>query len=106
MPSKTPRGNGGKKPAPKNTKNVEMTDASKAKPKGKKVDKDGDEEMTVVVPPSKASKQSAKGSKDAEGDVDMDEEKTDDVEETVDPVVQTIAGEHRPHMCMILASNC
>ncbi|KAH6891273.1 26S proteasome non-ATPase regulatory subunit 3 [Thelonectria olida] len=88
MPSKTPRGNGNK-PAPKNTKDVEMTDSSKSK--GKKVAKDGDEEMTVVVPPSKTPKQSSKGSADAEGDVDMDVDKEDDAEEKVDPVVQTVA---------------
>lgn len=66
-----------------------MTDSSKSK--GKKVAKDGDEEMTVVVPPSKTPKQSSKGSADAEGDVDMDVDKEDDAEEKVDPVVQTVA---------------
>ena len=94
MPRKTPRGNGNK-PAPKNTKDVEMTESSKSK--GKKVAKDGDEEMTVVVPPSKPPKQSSKGSPDAEDDVDMDVDKEDDAEEKVDPVVQTVAGEHQSH---------
>ena len=87
-PSKAPNNNG-KKPAGNNNvqknKDVEMTDNTK--PKGKKPAKDGDEEMTVVVPPSK-SKKSDKA--DAEGDVSMEEEEE---EVKVDPVVQTIAGE-------------
>ncbi|RSL39138.1 hypothetical protein CEP53_014291 [Fusarium sp. AF-6] len=87
MPGKTP--NNGKKPLEngiQKKKDVEMKDSSKAK--GKKAAKDGDEEMTVVVPPSKSSKKSAQASADAEGDVAMDEEE----EETkVDPVVQTVA---------------
>ncbi|KAF7548680.1 hypothetical protein G7Z17_g6922 [Cylindrodendrum hubeiense] len=89
MPGKTPQGNG-KKPVGsgvRKTKDVEMTDASKTK--GKKGAKDTDEEMTVVVPPSKASKQSSKA--DAEGDVSMDEDKADEDEAKVDPVVQTVA---------------
>lgn len=83
MPGKTP--NNGKKPL---ENGVQKKDSSKAK--GKKAVKDGDEEMTVVVPPSKSSKKSAQAPADAEGDVAMDEEE----EETkVDPVVQTVAGE-------------
>lgn len=90
MPGKTPQGNG-KKPVEnglRKNKDVEMTDASKSK--GKKGAKDADEEMTVVVPPSKASK-SSKAPADAEGDVSMDDDKTDDGEVKVDPVVQTVA---------------
>jgi 26S proteasome regulatory subunit N3 len=64
MPGKTPNSSG-KKPA----------DTKEAKGKGKK-----DEEVTVVVPPSK-------GGKDADEDVEMD------TEEPVDPSVQTAAGE-------------
>lgn len=63
-----------------------MTDNSKSK--GKKPTKDDDEEMTVVVPPSKKQPSAAA---DAEGDVMMGDE---DSEVKVDPVVQTVAGEH------------
>ncbi len=61
------------------------------KPKGKKASKkDGDDEMTVVVPPSKANKQSSvPPPNDAEGDVAMDDAEG---EVKVDPVVQTING--------------
>lgn len=45
--------------------------------------------MTVVVPPSKSSKQPASAA-DAEGDVAMDLDKP---EEKVDPAVQAVAGE-------------
>lgn len=69
-----------------------MTDS--AKTKGKKGVKDGEDEMTVVVPPSKASKQnSAPPPPDADGDVSMgDEEKAEDGAVKVDPVAQTVAG--------------
>lgn len=67
------------------------------KPKGKKEGKkaskkEGDDEMTVVVPPSKASKQSSvPPPNDAEGDVAMDDaDKTAEGEAKVDPVAQTI----------------
>ncbi|KAH7155117.1 26S proteasome non-ATPase regulatory subunit 3 [Dactylonectria estremocensis] len=89
MPGKAPQGNG-KKPVEngvRKNKDVEMTDTSKAK--AKKGAKDADEEMTVVVPPSKALKQASKA--DAEGDVSMDEDETDGFETKVDPVVQTVA---------------
>ncbi|KAK7422089.1 26S proteasome non-ATPase regulatory subunit [Neonectria punicea] len=89
MPGKTPNG---KKPVEnglRKTKDVEMTDASKAK----KGAKDADDEMTVVVPPSKASKQSSssKAPADTEGDVSMDDDEAEDSENKVDPVVQTVA---------------
>lgn len=68
-----------------------MKDAGKTK--GKKGAKDGDDEMTVVVPPAKGSKQSSKQPHDADGDVSMAGEDTaDDGEVKVDPVVQTVAG--------------
>lgn len=67
------------------------------KPKGKKEGKkaskkEGDDEMTVVVPPSKASKQSSvPPPNDAEGDVAMDDaDKAAEGEAKVDPVAQTI----------------
>lgn len=68
-----------------------------AKPKGKKPTKDNDDEMTVVVPPSKSSKPaSGKQPADAEGDVAMgDEENADESEVKVDPVVQTVAGKRQ-----------
>ena len=59
-------------------------------------DKDGDDEMTVVVPPPKASKSSLDDNKDREGDVAMDGvDQTDGAqeEERIDPVAQTISGE-------------
>lgn len=91
MPGKTPQRNG-KEPREngiqKNSKDAEV------KAKGKKSAKDNDEEITVVVPPSKNSKQtSGKKSADAEGDVAMGDEENADDEVEVDPVAQTVAGE-------------
>ena len=58
--------------------------------------KDGEEEMTVVVPPPKGSKISGEAEKDKEGDIKMadgEEGKAKDAaRETVDPKVKTIAG--------------
>ncbi|KAF5024925.1 hypothetical protein F66182_3009 [Fusarium sp. NRRL 66182] len=88
MPSKTPNNNG-KKPVGNNVqknKDVDMTDSSKSK--GKKPAKDGDEEMTVVVPPSKTNK-TDKSAADAEGDVSMGGEEEEEAK--VDPVAQTVA---------------
>ena len=66
--------------------------ASKKGSKGKKVNQ-GEDEMTVVVPPSKASKLSAPPPPDVEGDVAMDEDTaTGEVEAEVDPVALTIAS--------------
>ena len=64
------------------------------KPKSKKSAKDGDEEMTVVVPLSKASKPSSvPPPMDADGNVSMnDSDKAEDGAVKVDPVVQTIIG--------------
>lgn len=89
MAGKTPQRNG--KPSDKSRKNedVEMTDASKSK--GKKPTKDGEDEMTVVVPPSKASKQSSKAPADAEGDVSMEGDEAE-IEPKIDPVTQTVMG--------------
>ncbi|PNY18297.1 26S proteasome regulatory subunit rpn3 [Tolypocladium capitatum] len=89
MPGKTPKSNG-KEPLEngvRTNKDVEMKDA---KGKGKKAAKDGDEEMTVVVPPPKASKPS-KQPQDADGDVSMGDEVPDGGEVKVDPVMQTVA---------------
>lgn len=63
------------------------------KGKGKKAAKDGDEEMTVVVPKTRPVKSSAPPDKD--GDVAMGDEADKDAEGEVkvDPVVQTSTGE-------------
>ena len=58
--------------------------------------KDGDEEMTVVVPPPKSSKLSGEPGKDEEGDVAMDNSEnaqTSGIEAKVDPKVKAIAGQ-------------
>jgi 26S proteasome regulatory subunit N3 len=93
MPGKTPNSNG-KEPVENGgypgSKDIEMKDESSLKGKGKKGSKDGDEEMTVVVPPSKNSA-SAPPPDDADGDVDLDDaEKEGEVK--VDPAAQTVAG--------------
>lgn len=84
MPSKTPHSNGDKP-----VENGVHNDANRndSKTKGKKGAKDGDEEMTVVVPPSKDSKKSQGA--DADGDVSMGDEAT---EAPVDPAAQAVAG--------------
>ncbi|CCF35486.1 hypothetical protein CH063_07259 [Colletotrichum higginsianum] len=89
MPGKTPS-RSGKDPlengVPNSSKDAESKDA---KSKSKKAAKDGDEEMTVVVPPSKKA---AAITADADGDVAMgDENNADDAEVKVDPVVQAVA---------------
>lgn len=90
MPGKTPNSNGNEpleNSLRGNTNDADMKDA-----KGKKASKDGDDEMTVVLPPSKSSKHSSHP-QDADGDVSMDDEdKADDGEAEVDPAVQTVAG--------------
>jgi 26S proteasome regulatory subunit N3 len=92
MPGKTPRSNG-QKPVENGVK--KSKDAESGKSKSKKATKDGDEEMTVVVPPSKATKQSsAPPPADADGDVSMSgEDKAGEEAEKVDPAVQAVAGE-------------
>ncbi|KAI0202097.1 putative proteasome regulatory particle subunit [Astrocystis sublimbata] len=87
MPGKTPHSNG-----IRNNKDGDKTaEKSSMKGKGKKGAKEG-EDMTVVVPPSKAAKQPSQPPQaDAEGDVDMDDlDKAQDSETEVDPVVQAI----------------
>jgi len=81
MPGKTPN-KSGDKPVANGTRSKAAADKKAAK------DKDGDEEMTVVVPPSKGTKQAKTPAADADGDVmDVDDEK----EEEVDPTAQAIA---------------
>jgi 26S proteasome regulatory subunit N3 len=100
MPSKTPHTNGTDpvENGINGTKDVEMkedTPSSMKGGKGKKV-KDSDEEMTVVVPPSKGSKLSAPPPPDTDGDIIMDDsEKPVDAtsaELEVDPVEKAISG--------------
>lgn len=80
------------------TKDVEMKDdapSSLKGGKGKKL-KEGDEEMTVVVPPSKGSKLSAPPVKDTEGDIPMDGFEDEDGEDAgavkIDPVAKAVSG--------------
>lgn len=100
MPSKTPHTNGTDPVGNgvNGTKDVEMKDDAPAAAKGGKGKKakEGEEEMTVVVPPSKGSKLSAPPQKDNDGDVSMgvtgetlSEEST---EPKVDPVLKAISG--------------
>jgi 26S proteasome regulatory subunit N3 len=100
MPSKTPHRNGGDpvENGVNGTKDVEMKDDAPAQlkgGKGKKV-KEGEEEMTVVVPPSKGSKLSAPLQKDNDGDVAMDGSEEMNGEDVgapkVDPVAKTVSG--------------
>ncbi|KAK7732263.1 26S proteasome non-ATPase regulatory subunit [Cytospora paraplurivora] len=91
MPGKTPNGNG-KEPVENGgypgSKDVEMKDdSSSIKGKGKKGAKEGDEEMTVVVPISK-KQSSAPPANDADGDVSMEDVEE---EEKVDPVAQAVS---------------
>lgn len=62
--------------------------------KGKKL-KEGDEEMTVVVPAPKGSKLSSPPQKDNDGDVEMDVSgptAEDEGAVKIDPVAQTVSG--------------
>lgn len=97
-PDKEPVGNGGYRGG----KDVDMKDKD-AKSKAKKSSKkEGEDEMTVVVPPSKTPKQaSVPPPNDAEGDVAMDDaEKAGGGEEKVDPVAQTVNGTKISHACL------
>ncbi len=96
MPGKTPHSNGNEpvENGIRNNKDVDMTDEkSSMKGKGKKNVKEG-EDMTVVVPLSKTTKQSSQPPPaDAEGDIAMDEpDKAQELEVKVDPVTQAITG--------------
>lgn len=55
--------------------------------------KDGEDEMTVVVPPPKSSKLSGEPSKDDEGDIAMENaDKSDSVSPGLDPKAKAVAG--------------
>ncbi|KAH8819731.1 proteasome regulatory subunit C-terminal-domain-containing protein [Xylogone sp. PMI_703] len=95
MPSKTPRRNGTDpvENGINGAKDVEMNDdapASLKGGKGKKA-KEGDEEMTVVVPPAKGSKLAVPPPKDSEGDTTMDGPADADDAVKEDPTVKTIS---------------
>jgi hypothetical protein len=112
MPGKTPHSNGNEpvENGIRPNQDVDMKDdtTSSLKAKGKKAAKEGEDEMTVVVPPSKAQRQSsAAPPPDVDGDVAMgDEEKADDGEVKVDPVVQTVSGASRsPSMTFLLSTG-
>ncbi|KAJ8128992.1 hypothetical protein O1611_g4642 [Lasiodiplodia mahajangana] len=94
MPGKTPHSNGNEpvENGIRNNKDVDMTDEkSSMKGKGKKSVKEG-EDMTVVVPPSKSTKQQSQPPHaDDEGDIAMDDlDKVQELEVKVDPVTQAI----------------
>jgi 26S proteasome regulatory subunit N3 len=100
MPSKTPHTNGTDpvENGINGTKDIEMKDDAPAPlkgGKGKKV-KEGEEEMTVVVPPSKGSKLSAPPPKDNDGDVAMDGAEEINGEDAgavkIDPVTKAVSG--------------
>lgn len=91
MPGKTPKNNGNEPIENRLRSNgdVDMKDSGKSK--GKKGAKEGDEEMTVVVPITKTPKQSSKQSHDADGDVSMGGDDIADDSEKIDLVAQTVA---------------
>ena len=62
-------------------------------------DKDGDEEMTVVLPPSKASKNSGIPGKEHEGEIAMngtDESESKTADDAVDPQATAIDSRSSP----------
>lgn len=106
MPGKTPNGNG-KEPVENGgypgSKDIDMKDdSSSLKGKGKKGAKDGDEEMTVVVPISK-KQSSSQPPNDGDGDVSMDDADKDG-EEKVDPVAQAVSGKNTCPCCSLVPS--
>ena len=107
MPGKTPHSNGNEpvENGVRPNQDVDMKDDAPLKTKGKKTAKDGEDEMTVVVQPSKASKQSSAPPPphDAEGDVAMDGDEAEDLEVKVDPVVQTVSGKIFPPTQQLLS---
>lgn len=75
------------------TEDVDMVDDGPEKVKV--ANKDGEDEMTVVVPPLKSSKLSGELGKDEEGDVAMDNTEsaeTSKPEAAVDPKLKAVAG--------------
>ena len=66
-------------------------------PEKVKLGKEGDDKMTVVVPPPKGSKLSGEPGKDEEGDVTMDNAEAAEAggpdADRVDPKVKAVAGQ-------------
>jgi 26S proteasome regulatory subunit N3 len=98
MPSKTPHANGSDpvENGVNGTKDVEMKDDAPTTLKGGKGKKakEGEEEMTVVVPPSKGSKLSVPPPKDGDGDVAMDRSETTEEDAGAvkeDPVAKAVS---------------
>lgn len=102
MPSKTPHTNGSDpvENGINGTKDVEMKDDAPTPLKGGKGKKakEGEEEMTVVVPPSKGSKLSAPPPMDNDGDVAMDGAEGLNGEHAgavkIDTVAKAVSGMH------------
>jgi hypothetical protein len=95
MPGKTPHSNGNE-PVENGIRSNQDVDM-KEKGKAKKTAKEGDEEMTVVVPPTRPIKSSAPPL-DSDDDVamDLDGDKAGVAEVKVDPVLQTTTGKLQP----------
>ena len=81
---------------------VEMADDGPEKAKFGN-SRDGEDEMTVVVPPPKSSKLAGESGKDVEGDVAMEsgEKEVPEAEkaEQLDPKVKAASGQLDPHAC-------
>lgn len=93
MPGKT----NGKKPnqnGVNGNKDIDMKDDAKpAKDERVKKSKDGDEEMTVVVPPPKGSRLSTPPRADDDGDINMGDAQGEGANEPeIDPVAKTVAS--------------
>ena len=74
------------------TEDIDMVDDGPEKVKVG-TNNDGEDEMTVVVPPPKSSKLSGEPGKDEEGDVAMENaEKSDSVIPELDPKAKAVAG--------------
>lgn len=74
------------------TEDVDMVDDGPEKVKVG-TNKDGEDEMTVVVPPPKSSKLSGEPSKDEEGDIAMENtDKSDSTSAELDPKAKAVAG--------------
>ena len=74
------------------TEDVDMVDDGPEKVK-LGTNKEGEDEMTVVVPPPKSSKLSGEPSKDEEGDIAMENtDKGDSISVELDPKAKAVAG--------------
>ena len=74
------------------TEDVDMVDDGPEKVKIG-TNKEGEDEMTVVVPPPKSSKLSGEPSKDEEGDIAMENtDKSDSTSAELDPKAKAVAG--------------